>query len=54
MYQYLLEDLLKHHLWVPHPEFFIQLDMRWDQKIYIFNKFPRVADATGLETMDLH
>lgn len=32
----------------------IQLDLRWDQEICIFNKFPRNADASGPGTTDLH
>lgn len=36
------------------PEFLIQLDLSWDQEIYIINKFPRNADTTGQGTIDLH
>lgn len=49
-----LEGLLKHKLGAPPPNVLIQLDLGSDQGVFIFNKFPRDADVTGLGTTDLH
>ena len=50
MHQTLLEGLLHHRLWEPHPRVFDSVGLGWGLRISISNKFSGDVDADGLRT----